>query len=275
MPDPNQPNPSSPYYAPFDFLQKTFAPPYSSPKAAYDAAQWLGGYSLAASSPYLMGINSYLPTGYWNNPPPRAQASLPSLTASSFGASPSGAGRYYSPVGSHIFGAGGSNLPQRLADWQSNFKPLMQNPEGTLNASTANPNGAGNGAPTPPQSKWGGQEPYRQRMNQKMGDGWFESFAQAHGKTPLEFYADPRNWFSYQRQAAEDYGINSKQFADATERAAIDEGMKHQDEVAQWQQLHGNTPIPDEMWKRWYEVNRGNWQPNENGKLGDGNPVVY
>jgi len=111
-------------------------------------------------------------------------------------------------------------------------------------------------APAPATGRRTYRDVGRERYDMKLGQGRFDQFKAIHGVDPLEFYSDPRNWFPYQRDAAMDYGVNSRQFAEATMRAAIEEGMQHDQEVALWRQKHGDTPIPDEMWKHWYYINR-------------------
>lgn len=112
------------------------------------------------------------------------------------------------------------------------------------------------------------------QIDSKLGQGWAENFQKAHGVSPLDFYSDKRNWFSYQASAAADYGVDSKEFANATIQATIEEGIKHGQEASEWQRLHGNEPIGDEQWKRWYYANRGGVDANT-GLMNDGLPVVY
>lgn len=105
-----------------------------------------------------------------------------------------------------------------------------------------------------------------EQIDSKMGAGYSAQF-QGGGISPLDFYSDKRNWFPYQRDAAMDYGVDSKEFANATIRAVIDEGMKHAQEIAMWREKHGDTEIPQEMWQNWYYINR---YGNEEGR-----PVVW
>lgn len=131
------------------------------------------------------------------------------------------------------------------------------------------PTGGSNANPTagttqvPPTSPGGQARPKtfrdmaREQINGKMGEGYFETFQQRMGQDPVDFYSDERNWFKFQRDAAMDFGRESPQFAQATIRAVVEEGLLHQQEVAEWQQMHGGTPIPQEQWERWYYMNRG------------------
>lgn len=138
--------------------------------------------------------------------------------------------------------------------------------------------GVGNANPSNPTGNPAASTGYAKahaELDGKLGAGWAENFQKAHGQSPVDFYTDHRNWFPAQAAAAKDFGLNSDQFRAATIQATVQEGLMHQQEASTWEQLHGNTPIPDEMWQRWYAVNRGYANVDQNGKLPDGNPVVY
>lgn len=189
-----------------------------------------------------------------------------------------GANRFALPT---LTGQGGGLAAPSLGNWPVGVpmpstppaylqgRDLQKNPwdvyEIGANASHATPStgrlGVGGGAG--PEMNFGAAKPKtwrdigHEQVNSKLGQGWAENFQKAHGTSPLDFYTDKRNWFEYQSTAAQDFGVDSKEFANATIRATIEEGMKHAQEAQMWQQLHGNTPIPDEMWEHWFYVNRG------------------
>lgn len=171
-----------------------------------------------------------------------------------------------SPTGGMDVLAPFSNMFRGLID---RANQVTQNAANAIqqNGLTVQPPGAGAGAGGGAGKPKSNRDVMHEQIDGKLGAGWVERFSQAHGMSPLEFYANPNNWFPYQEDAAKDYGTDSPQFWNATQRATVEEGMKHAQEAAQWQQLHGNTPIPPEMWDHWFYVNRYGNPNNE--------PVVW
>jgi hypothetical protein len=123
---------------------------------------------------------------------------------------------------------------------------------------TAGAGGFGGGAP--------GMSPLeamaRDRINKALGEGWYENFVKTRGMSPVDFYRDPRNKY-WDEPDTPDGAINS----------AIRDEINNARNAAQWQQEHGNTPIGQEQWERWYYANRQGMRVDD--VMNDGSEVVY
>lgn len=99
---------------------------------------------------------------------------------------------------------------------------------------------------------------WRKAIDSALGAGWYDRFEAAHGRSPVDFYMDPRNYM-WKSQS----GLTGQDAVNSAMNAAIQEGTYHQDEVAEWQKLHGTQEIPQEQWDKWYNMNRNggpHWQ---------------
>jgi hypothetical protein len=102
----------------------------------------------------------------------------------------------------------------------------------------------------------------RDRINKSLGEGWYENFVKTRGMSPVDFYRDPRNKY-WDEPDTPDGAINS----------AIRDELNNARNAAQWAQEHGNTPIPQEAWERWYYANRQGMRVDD--VMTDGSEVVY
>lgn len=86
-------------------------------------------------------------------------------------------------------------------------------------------------------------------LDERLGDGWSASFAQKHGgMSPIQFYG---NAFQQIQDPEQRMG--------AAINAAINDANFQPGAVAEWQKIHGNTPIPEEQWQKWW------WQAQNGG----------
>lgn len=96
----------------------------------------------------------------------------------------------------------------------------------------------------------------RSRLDNVLGDGWADTFTAQHGgQDPITFFAKNFPHLAGNPQAQGN--------------AALDYAEKYgkmiPNAVADWQQKHGNMPIPDEQWQQWhYQILNGG-QPNYGG----------
>lgn len=94
----------------------------------------------------------------------------------------------------------------------------------------------------------------QQKLDPVLGKGWSENFTRQNGRDPITFYLhslhiDPNNL------------TDPKEVAYWTERAveaATNDAKFQPGAIADWQKIHGNTPIPQEAWDTWWKIAQGN-----------------
>lgn len=152
----------------------------------------------------------------------------------------------------------------QIQQWQKNVSPFIGN---LAAASTPPPRTQNTGGYT--EQRAGGSrrsevEDYaRKRIDGALGAGTYDRYLNATGESILEKYkTNPRNLY-WDEPNTPDGAINSY----------IRDEQNNAKNAAQWQLEHGNTPIPQEMWERWYYANRQGLSPND--VTYDGNQVVY
>ncbi len=111
----------------------------------------------------------------------------------------------------------------------------------------------GSGAVKPPMTQ---RDVLQQQLDQRFGQGWSANFTSQNGLDPISFYE--REVPSHITDPAERASI-------AMQRAGND-AQYHPNEIADWQQKHGNTPISDDQWKIWSKINQGGGPDYNAGK---------
>src|SRR5512142_505597 len=122
--------------------------------------------------------------------------------------------------------------------------------------------GGGTPTSTSPNARDFSNDPYMRasvaRLDPVLGQGWSQQFKDRMGIDPISFYAK-----AFPHLA----GDPARQF-EAAANAAENDARYQPAEIADWQQKHGNTPIPPEQWKRWWYLNQ-----NGGGYQGGGEGV--
>ncbi len=113
----------------------------------------------------------------------------------------------------------------------------------TLGGGAGNGNGLGGGAPKPQTQR----DVFQQQLDQKFGQGWSANFTAQNGLDPISFY---------EREVPAHITDPAERASIAMQRAGND-AQYHPNEIQDWQQKHGNTPIPDEQWRIWSRINQG------------------
>ncbi len=121
----------------------------------------------------------------------------------------------------------------------------------TLGSSATNGNGYGGGS----GSAVGGGVPkpqtqldkYQAQLDQNFGQGWSANFTAQNGMDPISFY---------EREVPSSVTDPNERARIAVERAGND-AQWHPNEIQDWQQKHGNMPIPLEQWQKWSSINQG------------------
>lgn len=103
----------------------------------------------------------------------------------------------------------------------------------------------------------------RDRIDGALGAGTWDTYFDRVGKTILDRYEENPNHYYWDEPKTPEGAINS----------FIRDEQNNARNAAQWQREHGNTPIPEEMWQRWYYANRNGLGPND--VMNDGSQVVY
>lgn len=103
----------------------------------------------------------------------------------------------------------------------------------------------------------------RERIDKALGAGTYDRYLKATGQSILQKFRDNPRHLYWDEPNSPEGAINSY----------IRDEMNNARNAAQWQQEHGNIPIPQEMWDRWYYANRQGQRPDDVQR--DGNEVVY
>jgi hypothetical protein len=103
---------------------------------------------------------------------------------------------------------------------------------------------------------------FRDRYDKTIGPGAWDNFVKTRGMSPIDFYRDPRNKY-----------WDEPDTPDGAFSSAIRDEMNNARNAAQWQMEHGNTPIGQEQWERWYYANRQGMRVDD--VMNDGSEVVY
>lgn len=180
------------------------------------------------------------------------------------------------------------NPVNAVQNWQKNVSQYAgMTPKGGAGAG-AGDNGTGQGAGTGTGAGAGGQQgeswvdnkgykrhkdpfiDYSYRtLDRNLGDGFTDQFIDRMGTDPITFYQKPflnedgaQGW-----QLPDERGDRGRAYllnraADAAEKDA----RFLPSATARWRELHGDTPIPTEMFEKWWGMSQGGYYQDREGR---------
>lgn len=250
-----------------------------------------GGYSNNFPTP-TAPIGA-LPAGYSNGnvQPPIAPATTPAPA----GAGATGYGNNFAPATTTPVGHTGYSgiLPPPqprdvgLIYGNGNVRPPTAPVSGnTGNGSPNNPYGTGQGAGTgagagaPQGDTWVDNKGYKrhkdfridhayQTLDREFGLGFTDQFIDRMGIDPVRFYQrsflnddNAKGWEIEDERGARAREYLTKRATDA----AVKDAYFLPGATARWRELHGDTPIPTEMFEKWWGMSQGGYYQDREGR---------
>jgi hypothetical protein len=106
----------------------------------------------------------------------------------------------------------------------------------------------------------------RRMIDKNVGSGFTDQFIAIHKVDPITFYSkaflnDPRA-AAFQMPGPEGDAARQYVYFKAAEAAEKDARFLP-GAIDRWQQLHGNTPIPDEQWQKWWGMSQNGYYTDQ------------